>query len=74
MGIIIRGKEGEKETGFYRKKPDNWGLEREGIGKERVVKDQEPKKGPRMAVFPPEFTRKAVTLTSPLSPNLAKTH
>ena len=34
-----------RETENLKGKGDNWGLEREGIGKERVVKDQEPKKG-----------------------------
>ena len=28
-------KKEKKETGLYREKPDNWGLEREGKGKKR---------------------------------------
>ena len=36
MGNIIRGREGKRETGIYREKTDNWGLEREGKERDRI--------------------------------------
>ena len=45
MGIVIRGRKKERGDRNLKGKRDNWGLEREAREKERVVKDQEPKKG-----------------------------